>query len=885
MSFLIQIKALTSKFSRSVLSTRSTRTMSSVSNRRFEDTSLHEQLPRDVKPVHYGISCYNINYEKNLFDGTATIDFDVLNKTRSIILNQKFLLFNKVMIKSSNGEEEIREIVKDDPKETVELKLHTELDPALKSVQLVVHYSGTIRTDMAGFYTSNYKDENGETKYILATQFESTDARSAFPCFDEPNCKASFTISIEVPSNLKVLSNMPLEKEVASLTNENNKVFTFQETPKMSTYLVAWAIGQFEYVESITTREYNGSKLPIRVYTIPGQSHTGKYALETAQNAVSYLSTIFGIDYPLPKLDLLAVPQFGANAMENWGLVMFRSTALLYHPEKSSAIYKQKVSYVVSHEIAHSWFGNYCTMNWWSDLWLNESFATYVGWLCVDNMHPEWDVFTDFISGSMQTALDLDSLKNSHPIEVQVYHSSEIDEIFDAISYLKGGSVVRMVAESIGVELFLKGVSNYLKKYSFGNAKSDDLWDSISDVSGKNITELVEPWIRAIGYPSLKAVKNADGKTIKITQERFLVEGATKEDDVITWWIPNVDNMQTKEKIIKAENFLKLNKDTTGFYRVFYDDKLFANIVQNLDKLSDNDKIGLIADTSAGARAGIIKSSQFLQLVSQMKSETHVSVWNEIIERLNILKNAFFSDKEISEKLILFSRDLYKNKFEELIKSSNLDFNSQRLASALFEQAGISQFNVAVTKALSIYQSKDIKPHLRQAVYRILLANADTCNDDVFNSVLAEVREPSTIDGREVALRSLGSINKVDKYLPSILSLFFDGSVPEMDYQFLTIPLASNFNTKVIFWNYFKDNYPKFRSDVSMWTLDRVIKGFLPKLVSKDLSQDIELFFKDKDNSGYEKGLKQSLDSIHNDVRWSENSREDLLEWFKNNGY
>lgn len=883
MSFLAQIKSLTSRLSRN---TRTTRQMcSAVSIRRFEDTSLHEQLPRDVKPVHYNIFCHNIDYEKNLFDGTATIDFEVFSKTKSIILNQKFLSFNKVVLKSSKGEEEVEEVIKDDANETVEFKLSSEIDAALKSVQVVVDYSGIIRTDMAGFYTSNYKNEKGETKYILTTQFESTDARSAFPCFDEPNCKASFTISIEVPKDLQVLSNMPLDKEVVADSDKENKLFTFCQTPKMSTYLVAWAIGQFEYVECTTTRDYNGSKLPIRVYTIPGQSHTGKYALETAQSAVDYLSSIFEIDYPLPKLDLLAVPQFGANAMENWGLVMFRSTALLYHPEKSSALYKQKVSYVVSHEIAHSWFGNYCTMNWWSDLWLNESFATYVGWLCVDNMHPEWDVFTDFISGSMQTALDLDSLKNSHPIEVQVYHSNEIDEIFDAISYLKGGSVVRMVAESIGVELFLKGVSNYLKKYSFGNAKSDDLWDSVSEVSGKNITELVEPWIRAIGYPALKVVKNKDGKTINITQQRFLVEGATKVDDSITWWIPNIDNMLTKEKVIDAQNFLKLNKDTAGFYRVFYDDELFENIVQNLGKLSDNDKIGLIADTSAGARAGIIKTSQFLKLVSQMKSETHVSVWNEIIERLNILKNAFFSDEEISEKLILFSRDLYKNKFEELIKSANLDFNGQRLASALFEQAGISQFNVAVTKALSIYKSKDIKPHFKQAVYRILLANADTCNDDVFNSVLAEVREPSTIDGREVALRSLGSINKVDEYLPSILSLFFDGSVPEMDYQFLTIPLASNFKTKVFFWNYFKDNYPKFRNDVSMWTLDRVVKGFLPKLVSKDLVQDVELFFENKDNSGYEKGLRQSLDSMRNDVRWRERARGDLLAWFQSNGY
>jgi aminopeptidase N len=851
--------------------------------RKFPDTSLHEQLPRNAIPINYDIRCYDIDHIKNTFKGQVAIDFQILENSKSVILNQKFLKFDNVVVKKSNSESDnIFEIILNEKNETVEFKFFNEISKNEKQIQLIIDYNGKIRTDMAGFYTSNYKDSNGEKQYILTTQFESTDARSAFPCYDEPNCKASFDISIEVSKELQVLSNMPLKSEETKL---ENKIFKFVKTPKMSTYLVAWAIGQFEYVESKTLREYNGAKLPIRVYTIPGQSHTGNYALEAAQNAVDYLSNIFDIDYPLPKLDLVAVPQFGANAMENWGLVMFRSTALLYDPKNSSALYKQKVSYVVSHEIAHSWFGNYCTMNWWSDLWLNESFATYVGWLCVENKHPEWDVFTDFISVSMQTALDLDSLKNSHPIEVKVYHANEIDEIFDAISYLKGGSVVKMVAESIGIELFLKGVSNYLKKYPFGNAKSDDLWDSISEISGKNITELVEPWIRAIGYPSLH-VSKISSKEIQIKQQRFLIEGINKEDDEITWWIPNLDDMITKEKIISSENFLKLNKDTTGFYRVFYDDELFNNIVSNLNKLSANDKIGLIADTSAGARAGLIKTSQFLKLVSQMKDETHVSVWSEIVERLNILKNIFFSDKEISEKLITFSKDLYKNKFEELIKNNdNLDFNQQRLASLLFEQAGISKFDVAVSKAKEIYESKDIKPHFRQAVYRILLSNKDTCNNEILNLVLKEVKEPSSIDGREVALRSLGSITDVEKFLPKILELFFDGSVPEMDYQFLTNPLASNPRTKVIFWNYFKDNYSKFRNDVSMWTLDRVIKGFLPKLVSKELEADVEIFFNTKDNSGYEKGLKQGLDSIHNDVKWSVQAHDDVNNWFKNNGY
>lgn len=853
----------------------------SVQRSKYPDTSLHEELPRNVFPLNYNISCFNLDYKNNKFDGTTVINFKVISKSNVITLNQKLLNFKSVLLKKGELVQKASEITKNDEKETVEIKFEESIDPDFdEQVQLTVDYSGIIRTDMAGLYISNYKDEQGEIKYILTTQFESTDARSAFPCYDEPNAKAEFSVNLEVPDSLQALSNMPCASEIHNV-EAKTKTFKFETSPKMSTYLVAWAIGEFEYVETKTVREYNGAKLPIRVYTVPGQSHTGKYALETAVSAVDYLSTVFDIDYPLPKLDLLAVPQFGANAMENWGLVTFRSTALLYDPENSSVLYKQKVSYVVSHEIAHSWFGNYCTMNWWSDLWLNESFATYVGWLCVDDMHPEWDVFTDFVSGSMQTALDLDSLKNSHPIEVQVYHANEIDEIFDAISYLKGASVVRMVAESIGVELFLKGVSNYLKKYPFANAKSDDLWDAISEVSGKNITKLVEPWIRAIGYPYLKVNKLSNGHII-VKQQRFLTEGITAEDDLTTWWVPNVEDMTEKEKVllIKDNEFLKLNKDNTGFYRVFYDESLFSNIVRNLDQLSAKDKIGLIADTSAGCRAGIMKTSQFLELVSEMKDENNIAVWSQIISRLNSLKNVLFSNVGLADQLTAFARDLYKCKFEELMNKEKLDFNEERLFVLLFEQAGLTKLEQAVSLATEMFKTKDIKPQLKQAVYKTLFVNNTPYQDEIFKTLLKEVKDPSTIESREIALRTLGSVSNVDTYLSDILDLFFDGSVPEMDFQFLALPLASNKASKVSFWEFFKANYPKFRNDVSMWTLDRVIKGFVPKLVSDELYKDIDLFFSTKNNNGYEKGLKQGLDSVRDDVNWSHRAVTEVSSWF-----
>lgn len=832
-------------------------------------TSLHEQLPRCVTPTHYKVHCWDISNET--FKGEVDIKFNVESPTKEIQLNQKFLNFNKAHLIVNGANLEVDSISKDDKSETVKFQFGEELSIG-GEVNLLIQYEGIIRKDMAGFYSSSYVNNDGKREYILATQFESTDARSAIPCYDEPNSKAFFDIKITVDDQNQVLSNMPIKSQV---TENGKATYEFDQSPMMSTYLVAWAIGKFEYVETESLKEYNGTKLPIRVYTIPGQSSNGEYALKVAQNAVDHLSTIFDIDYPLPKLDLLAVPQFGANAMENWGLVMFRSTALLFDPVKSNLIYQKQVSYVVCHEIAHSWFGNLCTMDWWSDLWLNESFATYVGWICVDNINKDWGVFNEFVSDAVQESLDLDSLKNSHPVEVQVYYASEIDEIFDAISYKKGGSVVRMVAECVGVELFLKGVSNYLKKYSYSNAKSDDLWNSISEVSGLPITKLVEPWIRKVGYPYLKVEKLNDND-VKVTQSRFLSNGEKIDDDTV-WWIPNIDNMTTKEKIIPMKDFSKLNQNTNGFYRCHYDDELFNLIISKLDTLSPTDKIGLVGDAFSMAQAKIGKTSQFLKLLNELKSETDESVWLEMSHRLNSLKGVYSSDQEISKKLNSFSQNLYSEKFQEIIvkKSSELSFGELKLRSILFQNAGMCGLPSAIEFAKKLHNAEgDIEPILKSIVFKILLANEPT--EELFELVMKEIIAPTSIDGREVSLDSIGSISNVE-YLPRILDLLINGKIPEMDFKFLTVSLSQNSKCKSQFWEFFKLHFDsQIHKNTSLWTLDRVIKGFLPNLVSKELEIDIGQFFNSRSTKGFSKGVLQSLDSISTSVAWYESSKDEL---------
>jgi len=361
----------------------------------------------------------------------------------------------------------------------VTLVFATEI-PATQGALLYVEYKGTINSSMAGFYRSKYKPiippaksvaMDGEHHCMFSTQFESSDARRAFPCFDEPNLKATFDVSIELPTDQVALSNMPIKWEIED-EKSGLKVVHFDRTPVMSTYLLAWSIGDFEYVENFTQRKYNGKNLPVRVYTTRGLEEQGRFGVDVCCRVVDYYSNIFTCEFPLPKLDMLAVHAFSHNAMENWGLITYRTTAILFDPKTSDAKYKNRVAYVVAHELAHQWFGNLVTMDWWSELWLNEGFATWVGWLAVDHLYPEHECWSQFVAEAMQTAQNLDSLRSSHAVEVPVKDALQVEQIFDAISYLKGCSVIRMLVAHLGLSSFLNGVSVYLREHAYSKSSS-----------------------------------------------------------------------------------------------------------------------------------------------------------------------------------------------------------------------------------------------------------------------------------------------------------------------------------------------------------------------------------------------------------------------------
>lgn len=577
------------------------------------------------------------------------INVSVNQPTKEIVLNALELKLLEAQVAVASRTVESTSFSYDGKQQRATVVFPEEI-PTSKEAKLVIKFQGILNNDMAGFYRSKYKPavtaaasvpRDDTFHYMFSTQFESSDARRAFPCFDEPRLKATFDFQIEIPDDQVVLSNMPVKE--TSKTKDGLQLVSFERTPVMSTYLLAWAVGDFEYVEAFTDRQYNGKQIPVRVYTTRGLKEQGRWALEHAPKTIDLFSESFGIDYPLPKSDLLAVHEFTHGAMENWGLVTYRTTAVLFDEKTSDARYKNRVAYVVAHELAHQWFGNLVTMDWWDELWLNESFATWAGWYAVNKFHPDWEVWAQFVNEGMEMAFKLDGMRASHPIHVTVKDALDVNQIFDHISYLKGCSTLRMLVNHLGEDVFLKGVGVYLKAHAYGNAKTESLWKALTEVSGTDVNALMGNWIEKIGHPVL-TIAEEPGQ-ISIKQSRYLSTGDVKpEEDETVWWVPLALQGQAgkqdiqrlaltdKEATIREidDEFYKLNSNATGFYRTNYPPARLAKLGTQLDRLSNEDKISIIGSAAELAFSGIGTTPALLSFIEGFGAETNHLVWAQV---------------------------------------------------------------------------------------------------------------------------------------------------------------------------------------------------------------------------------------------------------------
>jgi aminopeptidase 2 len=452
-----------------------------------------EVLPKNVKPVHYDLTL-EPDFEKFTYEGTVTIDLDVAEDTTSISLNTNELTIHSAQV--SEGDKTVSESPKvstDHDTQTTKFSFDQTI-PGGSKAKLTIVFSGILNDNMAGFYRSSFKAEDGSTTYMATTQMEPTDARRAFPCFDEPALKAAFTVTLIADKKMTCLSNMDVksEKEVDSkISGGKRQAVTFNPTPLMSTYLLCFIIGELNYIET------NNFRVPVRVYAPKDRNvEHGRFSLELAAKTLAFYEKTFNSPFPLPKMDMIAIPDFSAGAMENWGLITYRVVDVLIDEKVSGAATKQRVAETVQHELAHQWFGNLVTMDFWDGLWLNEGFATWMSWYSCNIFYPDWKVWEGYVTDNLAGALSLDSLRSSHPIEVPVKRADEINQIFDAISYSKGSSVIRMISKYVGEETFMEGIRRYLKKHAYGNTQTGDLWAALADASGKDVGKVMDIWTK-----------------------------------------------------------------------------------------------------------------------------------------------------------------------------------------------------------------------------------------------------------------------------------------------------------------------------------------------------------------------------------------------------
>ncbi|KAI3406353.1 APE2 [Candida oxycetoniae] len=852
-----------------------------------------EVLPTNIKPLHYDLTL-EPNFDTFKFSGVETIDFQVNERTDFITLNSLEIEIHEAKL----DDVPIKDIIFDTAKQTVTFKLP---DHLVKGAVAKLHlkFTGELNNKMAGFYRSSYQ-EDGKTKYLATTQMEPTDCRRAFPSYDEPSAKAKFTISLVANRDLVCLSNMN-EKETILLSDYKKKV-VFNTTPLMSTYLVAFIVGDLKYVEN------NNYRVPIRVYATPGSEHLGQYSADIAAKTLAFFDKKFDIPYPLPKCDMVAIHDFSAGAMENFGLVTYRTVDLLIDPENTNVNTKQRVTEVVMHELAHQWFGNLVTMDFWDGLWLNEGFATWMSWYACDSLYPDWKVWESYVSDSLQHALTLDALRASHPIEVPVKRADEINQIFDAISYSKGSSLLKMISRWLGEDTFIKGVSNYLKKHKWGNTQTSDLWEALSEVSGKDVVKVMDIWTKNIGFPIVKVEENENGE-ITVTQNRFLATGDVKpEEDKVIYPVflglktsKGIDEslvLDERSKTFKLptdDGFFKINGDQAGIYRTAYDSsrwtKLGAAGVEG--KLSVEDRVGLVADAGSLASSGFIKTSSLLDLVKSWSRESNYVVWDEILTRIGSIKGTLmFEDEATNDALKAFTRDLISTKLNEIGWEFNDSdsFADQQLKSSLFSSAANADDEKAIAYVKESFEKyiqgdkKAIHPNLRATIFNISAKHGD---ETTFDELFKIYRNPQSIEEKIAALRSLGRFTKPE-IMDKVADLLLQTNI--IKQQDIYIPmqgLRAHKGGVERLWKWLTDNWDKVYELLppGLSMLGSVVTLGTSGFTTEEQKQNVEKFFSTKDTKGYNQGLAQSLDIITAKSKWAKRDSKVINEWLSANGY
>ena len=818
-------------------------------------------------PNHYNLTLDLTRAEEKEFSGTVIISGNSISE--SISLHSKGLTIQSATIDNQPADVSFGEFD--------ELRLS---QPGLKDGNHIVCiiFSGTITDAMHGLYPC-YFTHDGVKKQLFATQFESHHAREVFPCVDEPAAKAEYDLTLVTRTGITVLGNMPIKSE-----EENGDFLTtaFEKTPQMSSYLLAFVIGE---LHKKTARTKSG--VEVNVWATPAQNeNTLDFALDIAARSIDFYDEYFGVKYPLPKSDHVALPDFSSGAMENWGLITYRESCLLADPELTPESSRRFIATVIAHELSHQWFGNLVTMNWWNDLWLNESFANMMEYVAIDALHPEWRMWEDFATNEVTAALRRDSLDGVQSVQADVNHPDEISTLFDpAIVYAKGGRLLVMVRKLIGEEAFRAGLKSYFEKFAYKNTVGNDLWQELESASGQPVVNLMNAWISQPGLPVV-SVSNSHNAAI-LSQERFFI-GEHQPSDVL-WPIPlfanqplDVKILNQKETTVSIEKPLQLNCGLSAHFITKYDKSTREYLLKNITELPTLDKICILQDATILARAGFENSASLLPLALSLKTETNEKVFGMAAGSLTELRKFVDDNDAARDSLKRISGEFARATFEELDwdeKDEESDDDRERRTTALSLMI-YSEDKEVLNEAKTRFDNnklEDLPTEIRALIISANVRHFET-PEMIENLFAAYKNTPSNDLQNDIAigLTSTKNPETAEKILANIKD---SNIIRPQDASRWFVYLIRTRENRQIAWNWLKENWAwvedTFGEDKSY---DDFIRYAATALLTPNELDDFRQFFEPMENiPALARTIKLGITEISARVELIERDKADVL--------
>ncbi|MEW6324479.1 MAG: M1 family metallopeptidase [Nitrospirota bacterium] len=850
------------------------------------ETLIHGRLPGTATPDRYQITL-TVNPDEPQFSGSVRIAVTIAKPTSAIMLHALELKIQSAQIEVK-GKRLSAKIEKDKPNETIALAL-SEPIPAGPAT-LIIDYTGTLNKQLRGLYEGRAVID-GKQERCAFTQCEATDARRIFPCFDEPAAKARFLLTALVPAHLTALSNMPAKTDVVE--GKTRRV-EFEETPVMSTYLFALAVARLESV----SKTIDGCRVSIAA--TPGQLRYADFAMEVAAASLPRLNDYFGLRYPLAKLDLVALPDFAMGAMENWGAIFFRDSRLLVDSALASTATKRVVANVIVHEIVHQWFGNLVTMRWWDDLWLNESFATWLAVKIVDDWRPEWNSWVEF-QQEKQIPLNLDALDSTRPIIAEVTNAAQIEELFDPLTYEKGAAVLRMIEQFLGEERFRDGIRRYIAAHQYGNAPAADLWAALEAASGQPVPAIAQDWFAQAGFPQVAVT--SDGRTARIEQQRFRANpGACASPQ--RWSVPVMlkyadgSGINTHRLLLKEPSatitlsgqgpfaWLYGNAGASGFYRALHAPPLREALRSGaLTRLEPAERISLLDDLWAMSQNHTLPIAEFMEALVGFSGDRTRVVVQGLAGYLETLTDQF--DPALSR----LAAKLFTPLWGHFGWSGQHDDDEARLARAacLWALGRVAKSEALRREALERFEQwladpASVDPTLATPLARLRATTGDASQFERFITLLKDAPTPEARDRYLVALADFPDPALARRYLELSLTDAVRSQDAWKPLRFL-LGQAAHPAVQAEAWRFMITHWKALRDKCGSVGATRMIQG-LRHVWRREWEDEVRRFFEEPANrvAAADRALAQTLEFIRIGAAFKERQQRALADWLRRRG-